>query len=123
MNNISQVNSQISFNALIVKGAVSENNIKKLGDFASRVENINFIKDLEKDFNVDAVLNSDITEMSFEHKLYGTLSGKFGGKSYSLQNVFRDATQVILNIKSSVKKAAAEWERKQEEIKSLRRGC
>jgi hypothetical protein len=121
MNNVTI--SPISFNGLIVKGAVSGNNITKLGDFASRVENINFIKDLEKDFNVDAVLNSDITQMSFEHKLYGNLSGKYGGESFPLENVFRDAMQIILNIKSSVKKAAADWEKKQEEIKSVKRGC
>ena len=63
MNNIGITNSHINFNGLIVKGTVSGENVKKLGDFASKIENINFTKDLEKNFEVDAVLNNEITPM------------------------------------------------------------
>ena len=77
MNNITPLSS-VSFNGLTVYGTVANKNVKKLGDFASRVENINFINDLEKYFEVDAVLDNEITKMSFVHKKFGDLSGRFG---------------------------------------------
>ena len=123
MNDISSIKSSISFNGLVVNGVVSEQNVKKLGEFASRVENINFIKDIEKTFNVDVVLDSDIAQMSFSHKTYGSLSGKYGCGSYPLENVFRDVTKVFWDIKSAVNKASKDWEKKISEIESARRGC
>ena len=123
MNNISSIKSSVSFNGLIVNGVVSGQNVKKLGEFASKVENINFIKDIEKTFGVDAVLDSDIAQMSFSHKIYGSLSGKYRCGSYPLENVFRDVTKVILDIKSAINKASKDWEKKTSEIESSRRGC
>ena len=118
MNNITPVSS-VSFSGLAVYGTVSGKNVKKLGDFASRVENINFINDLEKYFEVDDVLDSEITRMSFVHKKLGDLSGRFGCGSYPLENVFRDVTEVIKNIKLSIKKAEKAGEKSIVE----KRGC
>ena len=122
MNNIAPISS-VSFNGLIINGTVADKNVKKLGEFASQIENINFIKDLEKDFGVDAVLNNEITQMSFSHKKYGNLSEKFGCGSYPLGNVFRDITLVIRDIKTSVHKAAKEWEKHVADKDAVRRGC
>ena len=118
MNNITPLNS-VSFNGLTIYGTVSNKNVKKLGDFASRIENINFINDLEKYFEVDAVLDSEITKMSFVHKKFGDLSGKFGCGSYPLENVFRDVIEVIKDIKTAVKKAEKTYEKNPPE----KRGC
>lgn len=118
MNNITPISS-VSFNGLSVYGTVSGKNVKKLGDFASRVENINFINDLEKSFEVDAVLDSEITKMSFVHKKFGDLSGRFGCGSYPLENVFMEVTDVIKDIKSSIKRAEKALEKNAPE----RRGC
>ena len=118
MNNITPISS-LSFSGLTIYGTVANKNVKKLGDFASRVENINFINDIEKYFEVDAVLDSEITKMSFVHKKFGDLSGKFGCSSYPLENVFRDVTEVIKDIKTSIKKAEKAFEKNPAE----RRGC
>ena len=123
MNNINVSNSSISFNGLIVKGNVSAKNVKKLGDFASHIENINFINDLEKDYGVDAVLDSDITKMSFSHKKYSNLSGKYGCASYPLENVFRDIIDVMKNVKSAINKAARDYDKQMTEKEAIQRGC
>ena len=122
MNINSITNSSLTFNGLIVKGTVSGENVKKLGSFASKFENTNFIKYLEKDFDVDAVLDSDITQMSFSHKTYGNLSEN-GCKSYPLENVFRDVTDVIKDIKTATAKAAKDFEKKMAEKNAAKRGC
>ncbi len=118
MNNITPISS-VSFSGLAVYGTVSGKNVKKLGDFASRVENINFINDLEKYFEVDAVLDNEITKMSFVHKKFGDLSGRFGCSSYPLENVFRDVTEVIKDIKSAIKRA----EKNSDKCAVEKRGC
>ena len=123
MNMLSVNNSSISFNGLIVNGTVPQKSVKKLGDFASRIENINFINDLEKNYEIDAVLNNEITEMSFSHKKYGNLSEKYGCGSYPLENVFRDITVVIRDIKSAIGKAAKTWEKGIAEKETVKRGC
>ena len=102
MNTINSTNSSVSFNGLIINGNVSGKNIRKLGDFASRIENINFIKDIEKKYGVDVVLDNEISKMSFSHPKYGNLSEKYDCGSYPLQNVFLDISVVIRNIKSSL---------------------
>jgi len=102
MNNINNTNHSISFNGLIIKGNVSGKNISKLGEFASRIENINFIKDIEKNYGIDAVLDNEICKMSFSHPKYGNLSEKYGCGFYQLQNVFRDISYIIRNIKASL---------------------
>ena len=123
MNNIKVSNSSVSFGGLIVKGTVSPQNVKKLGDFASKIENTSFISYLEKDFGVDVILNNEITQMSFAHKTYGSLSEKFGCKSYPLENVFRNVTEVIKDIKAATTKAAKDWEKVMAEKDTARRGC
>ena len=122
MNNITPISS-VSFNGLVVNGTVADKNMKKLGDFATRIENINFIKDIEKDLRVDAVLNNDITSMSFSHKTYGSLSEKYGCGSYSLENVFRDITVVIKDIKTAINKAKKDRDKNLAEKDAVRRGC
>ena len=122
MNNINPTSS-ISFNGLIVKGTVPQNSVKKLGDFASKFENINFINDLEKNYGVDAILDSNITQMSFSHPKYGNLSEHYGCGSYLLENVFRDITFVIKDIKLAVNKAAKDYEKTIAEREKITRGC
>ena len=121
MNNINPT-SLISFNGLIVKGTVPQKSVKTLGDFASRFENINFINDLEQNFEVDAVLNSDITKMTFSHKKYGSLLD-YGCSWYPLENVFRDITTVIGDMKSAMKKAKKDFEKNIAEKELIKRGC
>lgn len=123
MNNINVTNSSVSFNGLIVNGTVSGKNVKKLGTFASQVENINFINDLERTYGVDAILDSEITQMTFSHKKYGNLSDKYGCGSYLLENVFRDITDILKNIKSSVNKAQKDYEKYMSDKELKRRGC
>lgn len=123
MNNIKVNKQSIAFNGLIINGAVPQKSVKRLGDFASHIENINFINDIEKSFDVDVVLNNEITQMTFAHKKYGDLSGKYGCSSYQLENVFRDITEVIKNIKSAINKAAKDWEKSMSEKETIKRGC
>lgn len=123
MNKINPINPSTSYRGLVVNGAVSGENINKLGKYASQIENINFIAYLEKSMNVDAILNKDITQMSFTHRIYGNLSGNFGCKSYPLENIFRDATEVIKDIKAATAKAAKDWEKAIAEKDAARRGC
>ena len=122
-NTINKINSSTTFNGLIIKGTVPNNKVKKLGEFASQIENINFINDLEKSYNVDAVLNHDISKMSFSHKKYGNLSEKYGCGSYPLENVFRDIIEVMKNIKSAINKASKDYEKQMTEKEVVQRGC
>lgn len=123
MNNLNVQNNSIMFNGLIIQGAVPRKSVKKLGDFASKYENINFIKDLEKSYDVDVVLDSDITKMFFSHKAYGDLSGKYNCGSYPLENVFMNVTTIIKNIKTAIKKAEKDFKKATAEKESVRRGC
>ena len=122
MNNINPTSS-ISFNGLIIHGAVPQKSVKKLGDFASRYENINFINDLEKIYGVDAVLDSQISKMSFSHPKYGDLSGKYNCGSYSLENVFMDISTIFKNIKLALNKAEKDFLKSVAEIEKTKRGC
>jgi len=119
MNKINAVNASVSFRGLAVSGIVSGKNVKKLGDFASRYENINFIKDLEKDFGVDAVLDKDITQMSFSHKQFGNLD--IG--SYPLENVFQNVTVIMKDLKSALKFAEKNQEKELAARANIIRGC
>lgn len=122
MNNIN-LTSSISFNGLIVKGTVPQKSVKKLGDFASKFENINFIKDLENNYGVDAVLDNEISKMSFSHPAYGNLTEKYGCGSYPLENVFMDISIIIDHIKKSLRKAEKDFEKSISEREKLKRGC
>lgn len=122
MNNINPTSS-ISFNGLIVKGTVPQKSVKKLGDFASKFENINFINDLEKNYGVDAVLDSNITKMSFSHPQFGNLSDKYECGEFPLQNVFMEVSTIIKNIKTSLSKAAKDSKKAMEEREKITRGC
>lgn len=123
MNNMNTINPSVSFKGLIVNGTVPNKSVKKLGEFASHIENVNFIKDLEKFYGVDAVLNGDITQMSFSHQKYGNLSEKYGCRYYQLENVFRDVSIIIKDIKSAIKKAAKDFEKNMAEKELTQRGC
>lgn len=122
MNNINPTSS-ISFNGLIVKGTVPQKCVNKLGNFASKYENINFINDLEKNFGVDAVLDNAITKMSFSHPKYGDLSGKYNCGFYPLENVFMDVSTIFKNIKTSLSKAEKAFQKSIAEIEKTKRGC
>ena len=119
MNNINPTSS-ISFNGLIIKGTVPQKNVKKLGEFASKFENKNFIKDLEKNYGIDAVLNSDITQMSFSHPKYGDLP-ECG--YYPLEEVFMNVSIILKNIKTSLSKAEKDFQKSMAEKEKITRGC
>ena len=122
MNNINPISS-ISFNGLIVNGTVSEKSVNKLGEFASRIENKNFIKDLEHNYGVDAVLDNAITKMSFSHSKYGNLSEKYNCGSYPLENVFMNVSTIFRNIKMAVNKAEKDFQKAIAEKELTQRGC
>ena len=122
MNNINPTSS-ISFNGLIVKGAVPQQSVKKLGEFASRYENINLIKDLEKNYGVDAVLDKDITQMSFSHPKFGNLSENYSCGSYPLENVFMDVSTIFRNIKNALNSAEKDFNKTLSEKELTIRGC
>ena len=122
MNNITPTSS-VSFSGLIVKGTVPQKSVKKLGEFASKFENINFIKDLEKNYGVDVVLDSEITKMSFSHPVFGNLSEKYGCGEFLLENVFMDVSTIIRNIKTSMIKAEKDFQKSMAEREKLKRGC
>ena len=109
MNTINSTNSSVSFNGLIINGTISRKNVKKLGDFASRVENVNFIKDLEKNYGVDVILDKDISKMSFLHPKYGNLTEEYNCGEFSLNNVFMEVSIIIKNIKTALSKAEKDF--------------
>ena len=122
MNNINPTSS-ISFNGLIIKGTVPQKSVKKLGNFASKFENINFIKDLENNYGVDAVLDKEISKMSFSHPTYGNLTDKYDCGSYLLENVFMDISIIIDHIKKSLRKAEKDFEKSMKDMEKTKRGC
>ena len=122
MNNINPTSS-ISFNGLIVKGAVPKKSVSKLGDFASKFENINFINDLENNYGVDVVLNNEISKMSFSHPQFGSLSEKYECGYFPLENVFMDVSIIINNIKTSLRRAEKDFKKAMAEKDSTIRGC
>ena len=123
MNNINTNYNPMTFKGLKVNGVVSTENVTKLGEFASRIENINFINYLEKRYETDVVINNEISKMHFSHKIYGDLTEAYGGGEFLLENVFRDVTTVIDNIKKAIKKAEKEWNKELLERTSTKRGC
>lgn len=123
MNTINSTNSSVSFNGLIINGTISRKNVKKLGDFASRVENVNFIKDLEKSYGVDTVLDKDISKMSFSHPKYGNLTEKYNCGEFSLNNVFLEVSSIIKNIKTALSNAQKDAKKVVAEKELIKRGC
>ena len=123
MNNIKTTNSKISFNGLIINGTVPGKSVKKLGDFASKYENINFIKDLEKNYGVDPVLDKDITTMSFAHPKYGNLTEQYNCGKFPLENVFMEVSNIIKNIKAALNKAEKDFQKALSEQEKIKRGC
>ena len=119
MNNINPISS-ISFNGLIINGTVPQKSVKKLGAFASKFENINFVKDLEQNYGVDAVLDKEISNMSFSHPKYGTLT-ECG--SYPLGDVFMNVSTIIRDIKTALSKAEKSFQKSMAEKELLKRGC
>ena len=122
MNNINPTSS-ISFNGLIVKGTVPQKSVKKLGDFASKFENVNFVNDLEQNYGVDAVLDGNITKMSFSHPTHGNLSEKYNCGEFPLENVFMEVSTIIKNIKISLSKAEKDMQKALAERENITRGC
>ena len=123
MNKINAANSQVNFNGLIINGAIPRKNVKKLGYFASKYENINFIKDLEKLYEVDVVLDKYITKMSFSHPKYGNLSEKYNCGEFPLENVFMEISNIFKNIKSALNKAEKDLQKAESEREKIKRGC
>ena len=120
MNDISL--SATSFNGLRIDGTVKSRNLKKLGNFASKVENKNFINYLGSNLKTDIILDNEITKVSFAHQQYGNLD-KYGVGTYNIENVFRDVMDIINNIKTALKKAEKDFQKYMEEKEKTKRGC
>lgn len=114
--------SPISFQGLKIKGIVSAGNIKKLGEFANATENRGFIEDLEKLYNTDMVLNGELNEISFSHKVYGDLD-KYGAVKFAAKDFYSNVVTVMGNIKSAIKKAEREFNSVKKKNDYTPRGC
>ena len=111
-----------SFQGLKIKGTVPVKNIKKLGEFANATENKSFIEDVEKLYNVDMVLNGDLNEISFEHKVYGDLS-KYNFIKFPVKDFYSNIVSVMDNIRTAIKKAEKEFTKPKEKENFIPRGC
>ncbi len=112
---------QISFSGLKIDGTVSAKNIKKLNEITKKIEESEFISDLENNFNTDIVLNSGLDTVSFSHKTYGSLS-KYN-LSLPTDKLFLDVSNLMNNIKTAIKKAEKNHLNSQTIYESSRRGC
>lgn len=115
-----RIDNSISFSGLKVLGTVSGKNVEKLGKFTSRTEIQNFMIDLEKTFETDMVLSSDIEKVSFSHNKYGDLTD-FGAPVIESSGVFSDILTLFSKIKSSLTKAEKDFEKTH--ANTFRRGC
>ena len=112
--------SPISFSGLKIEGVIPSKNMKKLCEFASAVENIEFIEHLEKNFNTDMVINSNFDEISFSHNTYGNLTN-FGCPKFSVADFYSKVVDAMNDIKCSIKKA--EKHHKKQDYEKMSRGC
>ena len=114
--------SPVSFNGLKVEGVISTKNLKNFGEFASAAENIEFVKDLEKNFNTNMVIKNDFKEISFSHEVFGNLK-QFGCLSFSVENFYSKVVEARNSIKQAIKKAEKFYEHQKQENDKIFRGC
>lgn len=112
----------ISFQGLKISGTVSAKNIHKLADFTKATENLGFIKDLEKDFNTNIVLNGELDKISFSHEKYGDLT-KYNCPVFPAKDFYSNVVTAIGSIKSAIKKAEKASKSSNEETNNICRGC
>ena len=111
----------ISFSGLKIEGTVSAGNIKRLNEFAKIFEQNDFIGGLEKEFNTDIVLNSQIDTVTFSHEKYGSLS-KYINPS-PINDLLSQMSELTLKIKTAVRKAEKEYLNSMQSYETSRRGC
>lgn len=114
--------SPISFQGLKINGAVSAQNMKKLGEFTTATENLGFIADMEKIFNTDIVLNNKLDEITFSHQLYGDLT-KYGCPKFPSKDFYSQVVDVMESIKLAIKKAEKKCESEKKNYELNHRGC
>ena len=114
--------SPISFKGLKIEGVVSTQNIKKLGAFADAAENYGFIKDIEKIFNTNMVLNGTLDEISFSHNEYGDLT-RYNCRKFPAKDFFSNVVIAMDSIKTAIKKAEKDFKAQKENHDKFHRGC
>lgn len=114
--------SSISFNGLKIEGAISANNLKKLGEFATAEENVRFIDDLEKTFNTNMVISNKFDKISFSHEVYGDLT-EYDCPKYSAEGFYSKVVDAMDGIKQAIKKAQKNYELHKQDYEKIRRGC
>ena len=120
INNVT--NNQPVFSGVKVNGVISCENTRDFGNFLSRFENIDFITNLEREFNTDMVLNSNLKTMTFEHKTYGNLAN-YGMKETETTNYLSNAAEIFRQIKNAILKAQKASDKDLKEKDIFKRGC
>ena len=96
--------------------------MKKLHQFATAQENAQFIRDVEKIYNTNMVINSKFDEISFSHEVYGSLT-KFGCPKFPAEGFYSKVVEVMNCIKHAIKSAEKSFEQQMQEYEKIRRGC